>query len=258
MRLTAHSVGWSVRGRQIVRDVSVEIAPGETFGLIGPNGSGKSTLLRLMAGLLPRPQGQVHLDGRPATSLTRREIARRLAFVEQMADTSEALSARDVVALGRTPWQAALAPFGPQDCQIVDEALHAVDMAHMAQEAWATLSGGERQRLHIARALAQRPRLLLLDEPTNHLDIQHQLALLRLVGRLPVTVVMALHDLNQAMACDRLAVMQGGRLVACGRPGDVLTPELLATVFRVRAMPLRDPTDDTTIYRFHCLEDLPP
>ncbi len=255
MKLTAQSLGWSARGRQTVRDVSVEIASGETFGLIGPNGSGKSTLLRLMAGLVRRPQGHVSLDDQPATTLTRRQIARRIAFVEQLADTSEALSARDVVELGRTPWLSALAPFGPQDRQIVADALQAVGMAHMADRPWATLSGGERQRLHIARALAQRPRLLLLDEPTNHLDIHHQLTLLRLVSRLQVTVIMALHDLNQAMACDRLAVMDAGRMVACGPPAKVLTAERLATIFRVRATPLHDPADGATIFRFHCLED---
>ena len=130
-------------------------------------------------------------------------------------------------------------------------------MARMAGARWSTLSGGERQRLHIARALAQRPRILLLDEPTNHLDIHHQLSLLRLVSRLPVTVVMALHDLNQAMACDRIGVMAGGRLAALGPPHEVLTPERLAQIFRVGATRLRDPADAATFLRFHCLEDLP-
>ena len=193
MRLRADSVGWAVGGKRIVEDVSLEVQSGETFGLVGANGSGKSTLLRLLSGLLPRPGGRVHLDSQPLEVLTRREIAQRVAFVEQIADTSEALSVRDAVELGRTPWLSALAPFGPEDRQIVDDALNAVGMAHMADHDWSTLSGGERQRVHIARALAQRPRLLILDEPTNHLDIHHQLSLLRLVSKLPVTVVMALH-----------------------------------------------------------------
>ena len=256
MKLTAKSLGWRTGAQPIVEDVSLDIAPGETFGLIGPNGSGKSTLLRLMAGLQSRPLGEVHLDGRSMASLSRREVARKLAFVEQITDTAETLTVRDVVALGRTPWLSALAPFDTQDAAIVSDALQTVGMADMAGRAWSTLSGGERQRVQIARALAQRPRLLMLDEPTNHLDIHHQLALLRLVGRLPITVVMALHDLNQAMGCDRLGVMDGGRLVACGTPADVLTPDRLAEIFRIRATRLRDPGDQATIFRFHCLEDL--
>lgn len=255
MKVSATALGWKTAGRSIVTDVSLDIAPGETFGLIGPNGSGKSTLLRLIAGLLPKATGEVRLDGTPLRRLSRREIARRIALVEQQADTAEALQVRDAVALGRTPWLSALRPFGAADADIVQEALQAVGMAHLARAAWATLSGGERQRAHIARALAQRPGLLLLDEPTNHLDIQHQLSLLRLVARLPVTVIVALHDLNQAMGCDRLGVMDGGRLVACGPPRQVLTPDRLATIFRVGATRLTDPADSATLLRFHCLED---
>ncbi|GAB1360870.1 ABC transporter ATP-binding protein [Rhodobacter sp.] len=255
MRVTVTDAGWRAGPRTILQGVSLEVTPGETFGLIGPNGSGKSTLLRLVAGLCPRASGEVHLDGIPLAHLPRREIARRMAFVEQQADTDEALTARDAVELGRTPWLSALHPFGPADAAIVTDALQAVGMAHLQSALWSTLSGGERQRIHIARALAQRPQLLLLDEPTNHLDIHHQLSLLRLVHRLPVTVIVALHDLNQAMGCDRLAVMDEGRLVACGPPAQVLTPDRLAAIFRVGARRLPDPADPVPLFRFHCLED---
>ncbi|MBI6630832.1 ABC transporter ATP-binding protein [Pontibaca sp. S1109L] len=253
MRLATTALGWAAGARQIVSDVTLDIAPGETFGLIGPNGSGKSTLLRLMAGLVPRAEGSVLLNDVPLVSLSRQEVARRIAFVEQQVETSDALSVCDVVELGRTPWLSAVVPFGPQDADIVREALDAVGMADRVAQGWSTLSGGERQRVQIARALAQRPRLLLLDEPTNHLDIHHQLALLRLVSRLPVTVILALHDLNQAMECDRLGVMESGHLIACGSPAEVLTPERLAAIFRVRATPLRDPADNSTLFRFQCL-----
>ncbi|MTH65446.1 ABC transporter ATP-binding protein [Paracoccus shanxieyensis] len=248
MRITAKALGW----RQIVRDVSVEIAAGETFGLVGPNGSGKSTLLRLLAGLLPRAAGQVALDDTPLSAMARRDIARCLAFVEQHADTAEALRVRDAVELGRTPWLSPIAPFGAQDADIVDMALARVDMQAMADRCWATLSGGERQRVHLARALAQQPRVLQLDEPTNHLDIHHQLALMALVRTLPQTVVMAIHDLNQAMTCDRVGVMSGGRMLACGDPAQVLTPELLAAVFRVGATRL-DAPGQPPLFRFHSL-----
>ncbi len=254
MRISAQGLGWRARGRAVVEGVDLEVRSGESFGLIGPNGSGKSTLLRLLAGVLTAASGEVRLEDQPLRSLARREVARRLAFVAQQAETAEALSARDAVELGRTPWLTPLRPFSPEDAAIVAESLEAVNMAHLAERPWSALSGGERQRVHIARALAQRPRLMLLDEPTNHLDIHHQLSLLRLVSRLPVTVVVALHDLNQAMGCDRLGVMSEGRLVACGPPAEILTPERLADIFRVRATPLTDPADGARILRFHDLE----
>lgn len=255
MRLSTHAAGWSSGARQIIQDITLDVRPGETLGLIGPNGSGKSTLLRLMAGLLKHPQGEVRLEDRAIGTLSRRDIAQRIAFVEQIAETSEALRVRDVVELGRTPWLSALSPFSAQDGEIVRNALVSVGMDAMIDNSWDTLSGGERQRVHIARALAQRPQLLLLDEPTNHLDIHYQLSLLRLVSQLNVTVVMALHDLNQAMGCDRLAVLEKGRLVALSPPEEVLTANRLSTTFRVGVTPLRDPADNATVLRFSHLEE---
>ncbi|TWE07123.1 iron complex transport system ATP-binding protein [Pseudomonas sp. AG1028] len=249
--LQCSDLGWSVKGRAIVAGVDLEIRQGETLGLIGPNGSGKSTLLKLLSGIRTPGSGQVHLNGKPLASLSRRDVARQLAFVEQQADTSDAVTVRDAVELGRTPWLSALQPWSASDERIVMQALADVDMAHMHEHAWSTLSGGERQRVHIARALAQQPQILLLDEPTNHLDIQHQLSILNLVRALPVTTLIALHDLNQALECDRLGVMERGRLVALGEPDEVLTTERLRDTFGVRARYLTDPDDGARILRFY-------
>lgn len=256
MRVEARSIGWRASGRGIVLGVDLSLAPGETFGLIGPNGSGKSTLLRLIAGLLPRAEGVLTLDGRRIDHMARREVAQRIALVSQHADTSETLSVRQVVELGRSPWLSAFAPFSQTDRRIVDDALAAVEIDHLAGQRWQSLSGGERQRVQIAKALAQTPRLLILDEPTNHLDIHHQLSLLQLIGGLNMTVVMALHDLNQAMTCDRVGVMQAGRMIACGPPAEVISPALLSATFRVGASYLTDPRDLSLLYRFHILENV--
>ncbi|WP_252959218.1 ABC transporter ATP-binding protein, partial [Pseudomonas simiae] len=155
----------------------------------------------------------------------------------------------DAVALGRTPWLSALSPWSGEDDAIVNQALRDVDATHLSHRAWRSLSGGERQRVHIARALAQRPQILLLDEPTNHLDIQHQLGILQGVQGLPVTTLIALHDLNQALTCDRLAVLDHGRLVALGKPLEVLTPQRLQETFGVQAHYLTDPFDGAQILR---------
>ncbi len=157
-------------------------------------------------------------------------------MVEQHAMTETAISVVEVVRLGRTPHQGLLSGWTAADDTIVSDALARVGLLERARQPWHTLSGGERQRVQLARALAQTPTHMILDEPTNHLDIQHQFETLALVSRLPVTSVVALHDLNlAAMFCDRIGVMQAGMLIACGTPEDVLTPELIADVFGVKA-----------------------
>ncbi|MFJ2261046.1 ABC transporter ATP-binding protein [Streptomyces sp. NPDC087844] len=241
--LRARRVTRTADGRVILDGVSISPAPGTTVGLLGPNGSGKSTLLRLLSGVLAPASGVVTLDGSPFGALGRRDIARRIAVVEQQSDTQVELSVLDVVRLGRTPHRRAWTPPSPADEEAVRDAMARTGLADRAQQSWHTLSGGERQRVQIARALAQEPRELLLDEPTNHLDIQHQLDLLNLVTSLPLTSVVALHDLNlAAMYCDRLVVLREGRVVAVGTPAEVLTEELIAEVYGVRTAVTRDDT----------------
>lgn len=249
MILEASNLGWSVRRLWIVQGVDLSVREGETLGLIGPNGSGKSTLLRLLAGILKPTTGKVAVEGRPLSGLPRRLAAQKIAYLEQQADTGEAITVRDAVELGRTPWLTPLQPWSDEDGRIVAGALADADLHGFESRFWATLSGGEKQRVHLARALAQRPSILLLDEPTNHLDVRHQLSMLDLVAALPVTSIIALHDLNQALACDRVGVMAGGKLVALGPPHEVLSVERIAEVFGVRASIIVDPVDGARIFR---------
>lgn len=236
MKLEAKDLSWSMGGQTIVDSVSFCVESGEFFGIVGPNGSGKSSLISMLAGLRRPKTGTVRLGEVAVSALPRRELAQRLALVEQQADTSERMTARQAVELGRTPYLGLASPWSREDDRVVDHALASVGMTHLAHRIWHTLSGGERQRLHIARALAQQPKLLILDEPTNHLDIGHQIGLLDLVRRLDLTVVAALHDLNHAaMFCDRIAVMKSGCIVAVGRPETVLTEDLIRDVFNVQA-----------------------
>ena len=234
MTLATQDVRWSAAGKMIVDGVTLEAAPGRILGLIGPNGSGKSSLLRLLCRLRNVASGVVTLDARDIASVPRRELARRLAFVEQQATTEVQLSVCDVVRLGRTPHRAALASWNAADEEAVNAALNRVGLAERHDQLWHTLSGGERQRVHIARALAQEPSELILDEPTNHLDIQHQLSILTLIRRLGVTCIVALHDLNlAALFCDEIALLHQGRLLAAGAPEAVLTEETIRAVFGV-------------------------
>jgi len=234
MMLSTKGVTWSAGGVEILRDVSIDVQEGEFLGIIGPNGSGKTSLLSLLSGVRRSRTGEVKLCGSPIHKLSRREIARKLALVEQQAGTTDRITARQAVELGRTPYLGALSPWSDADDLIVDQALSNVDMAQLANRYWHTLSGGERQRVHIARALAQEPQILLLDEPTNHLDIGHQIGLLDLVRRQGLTVVAALHDLNHAaMFCDRIAVMKKGKIVELGTPREVLRADCIRNVFGV-------------------------
>ncbi|PZT73519.1 MULTISPECIES: ABC transporter ATP-binding protein [unclassified Streptomyces] len=235
--LRADRVGREAAGRLLLDGVTLAPGPGTTVGLIGPNGSGKSTLLRILAGVLAPHTGVVTLDGAPLAATGRRAVARRVAVVDQHAVTQEELSVLDVVRLGRIPHRRAWSAPTGEDAAAVDEALERTGLTDRRDQSWHTLSGGERQRVQIARALAQRPRELLLDEPTNHLDIQHQLELLSLVTSLPLTAVIALHDLNlAAMFCDRIVVLDRGRAVAAGSPAQVITEELIRDVYRVRSV----------------------
>ncbi|KQS83535.1 MULTISPECIES: ABC transporter ATP-binding protein [unclassified Rhizobium] len=236
MSVSVSDVYWSAGNTMIVNGISIEVSPGKMLGLLGPNGSGKSSLLRLICGLRKARSGVIALGDTDITRMPRLDIARRVAFVEQQATTEMQVTVLDAVRLGRTPHRGPLSPWNLVDDAAVNAALDHVGMRDRAHQLWHTLSGGERQRVHIARALAQMPKELLLDEPTNHLDIQHQLEILSLVARLPVTSIVALHDLNlAAMFCDTLAVLHRGKVVAAGAPEDVLTEELIADVFGVRA-----------------------
>ncbi|MFD9306290.1 ABC transporter ATP-binding protein [Streptomyces sp. NPDC060048] len=236
MRITAEGLSWSVSGTPVVREVGLDVAPGETVGLLGPNGSGKSSLLRCLAGLREPDAGTVLYDGVSVQGWSARRIARSVAFVEQDSALDTDLRVADVVGLGRTPFRDRWRGPDDTDRAVIAAALDRVGLTPIAGRTWKTLSGGERQRAHIARALAQQPYGLLLDEPTNHLDVKHQLELMELLAVADQTVLVALHDLSLAARyCDRLLLMHHGRLVASGAPAAVLTPGHLAQIFEVDA-----------------------
>jgi iron complex transport system ATP-binding protein len=262
MSLLVSGLSVQKSGKAILSDVSLAAPAGQVTGLIGPNGAGKSTLLAAMLGLEPAT-GSATFDAQNLPSMPRRDRARMVAFVEQSASTEERLTVRDVVALGRIPHEAAWqsAP-SPEDAVIIDMALTETGMTSFAARRFDTLSGGEQQRVHLARALAQEPRLLLLDEPTSHLDIRGQLqllALLRHKAAQGMTVVLALHDLNLAARfCDHLVVLSDGALAAEGVPRAVLTPDLLSSVYGVAARLVPDPGSDRPLIVYDDAADAGP
>lgn len=236
MSFVVEHITWGIGSKTILKDVSVDIPAGKMVGLIGPNGSGKTSLLRLLAGLKTPTSGSISLAGSDLKTMPRKKLARRIAFVEQHAATNASLTVSDVVRLGRFPHRSLFSGWSLEDQNAVEQAMENTGIHDKRLDRWQSLSGGEKQRVQIARALAQSPQELILDEPTNHLDIQHQISLLKLVSQLPLTTVIALHDLNQAaLFCDELIVLDKGRIVACGAPEAVLTQHLLKEVFCVEA-----------------------
>jgi iron complex transport system ATP-binding protein len=252
--LDARRVTWSAGGRLVIDGVDCSAPPGAVTGLLGPNGSGKTTLLRAIAGVGPADSGDVGFAGVDLRGVAPRARARLVAFVEQDATSDLPLTVLDAVLLGRIPHRSAFAGPGSEDHTIARDALEQVEALELADREITTLSGGERQRIHLARALAQSPRLLLLDEPTNHLDVHAQLATMTILRKLAadgVTVLTALHDLNLAAGtCDHVVLLAGGRVVAAGPPEEVLVPRILEPVYEVRVHALTHPATGRPVLTF--------
>lgn len=236
----------------LLDDVSLRVPPRAILGVLGPNGSGKTTLLRLMAGVLTPVSGHVHLDGRDVSAMPRRQVAQRLAVVPQETALAFDYSALEIVLMGRYPHLGAFEVEGPGDLAAAHAALQATGTDALADRPFRTLSGGEKQRVVIASALAQLDGApagltsLLLDEPTASLDLRYQIEVASLLTRLHeargITIVISTHDLRLASSvCTDIVLLSRGRVLAQGRPVDMLTPDRIAEVFDVDAQLVMEP-----------------
>ncbi|CAM3408109.1 heme ABC transporter ATP-binding protein [Thalassospira profundimaris] len=262
MTLMAHKADFKARGRYLLRDVSIAVEPGEVLAILGPNGAGKSTLLKVLAGELSPSGGTVFQNGRALSSISALDLAQERAVMPQAASMSFPFTVFDVVALGRAPYRkVSTRQF---DQKQVRRAIELADITHLADRAYPALSGGEKQRVHLARALVQLwgmtdtsqssavtngddvARFLLLDEPTAGLDVSHQHAVLALARREAkergVGVLMILHDFNQVLTyADQVAILSSGEVVEQGSVSDVMTPDLLSSVFKSPIRAINDP-----------------
>lgn len=241
--LTARDLSFAYDGRRVLDGVSLSIKSGEFVGLIGPNGSGKTTLLRLLLGFLIG-SGDVALSGEPLRTLSRAEIAKRATIVQQDMRVDFAFTAREIVAMGRTPYLGRFTPEGAKDKEAIVRAMRQTETDVFIERSVMELSGGERQRVHLARALAQETRVILLDEPTANLDLTHQFEALQLVKEFTRTgggAIAAIHDLSLAARfCDRLLLLSNGQIASEGKPEEVITEGNLLHHFALRARVRRD------------------
>jgi len=230
----------------VLQDVSLHVPRGSIVGLLGPNGSGKTTLIRLLAGTLRPASGRVTIDGVPLGSLSRRELARRMAVVPQETQSTFDFSAIEIVLMGRYPHLGPFALEGAHDLAIARDALAATGTAAFEARRFITLSGGEKQRIVIASALAQASDVMLLDEPTASLDLGFQFEIAALLARLNrergTTLVVSTHDLNLAATlCSELVLLKAGRVLAHGPTDDVLTTSNIRSLYGIDADVARHP-----------------
>jgi len=223
--------------KKILDGISFEFEEKLFYGVIGPNGSGKSTLFKSMAGVLKPWEGKVRFNGLDICSTARKELARHLACVPQFQEVHFPYKVRDFIMMGRYPHRGRFGLWRAEDNRIVDDVLCSTETFDIASKLISELSGGEFQRVCIAQALAQSPKMLLLDEPTSHLDIGRQIMMLELLRdwrcRHGITVIAILHDLNIASAyCEKLILLDTGRIVSAGEPGKVLTKRNIDNVYK--------------------------
>ena len=240
--LSVQDLGWDVDNKTILNDINFTVKSGQFVGLIGPNGAGKSSLLRCLYRHLKPSRGQVYFQGQDIWQQSLRENAKRVAVILQENHVPFGVRVKDVVAMGLTPHKTLFSFETTDDRKRIIEALERVDLVAQANEAFSHLSGGEKQRVMVARAIVQQPQLLLMDEPTNHLDVHYQSDVLQLAKELNITVLASIHDLNLAATfCDQLLVIDGGRLVGGGNPGDVLSEDMISRTFNTCALVDRHP-----------------
>ncbi|MBU5591561.1 ABC transporter ATP-binding protein [Clostridium sp. MSJ-4] len=228
-------------GSHILKGLSINANKEEFVGIIGPNGSGKSTLLKCIYRTLKPSTGTIFLDGKNIKDLSVKESSKQMAVVSQHNNYNFDFMVSDMVLMGRSPHKKFIEKDNAEDYKIMKESLEKVGMKDYANRSFSTLSGGEKQRIILARALAQKTQCLILDEPTNHLDIKYQLQFMSTVKKLGITIISAIHDLNiAALYCDKIYALKSGKIVSYGTPKEVLTKELINSLYDIDAKVTED------------------
>tara|TARA_B100000530_G_scaffold13977_1_gene10071 strand:- start:1511 stop:2335 length:825 start_codon:yes stop_codon:yes gene_type:complete len=250
VKLEASKLDLAYGNNRVIDGLDLALPVGKITAIIGANGSGKSTLLRGMARILKPENGLVLLDGSDINQLSTKAVAQQLGFLPQGPVAPSGLTVHDLARRGRYPHQDLISQWTTSDQVAVDNALRLTGLEQSSETPVDQLSGGQRQRAWLAMALSQETQIMLLDEPTTYLDIAHQVEILNLLKRLNSeegrTIVMVLHDLNQACRyADHMVAMMNGQIVAAGTPDEVVTPQLVEKVFGLTSVIIDDPVSGT-------------
>jgi iron complex transport system ATP-binding protein len=242
--MEVRQLSFSYGATRVLSDVSFKAPAGRITSILGANGSGKSTLFYLMTKNLRPQSGQILLDGQDIRAIRARDYARQVSIVNQVNTINGDIETERLVSYGRTPFLSFMQRPGAEDARLIDWAMHITDVEKFRAKPLSQLSGGQRQRVWLAMALAQGTRLLLLDEPTTYLDIRYQVQILRLIRRLNkefgLTILMVLHDMNQALYySDYLLCLRDGQVVAQGSPAEVMSERLIEELYDIR-LPMID------------------
>ena len=230
-------VSYNVDDNLIVSKLNIQLVPGKFVGIIGPNGAGKSTLLKLITNIIKPSTGNIYLNDINISSYNPKELNRKIAYLQQNISYNFPFKVLEVVLMGRYPYLSRMQNENSNDISISTKSLELVDMEKLKLRNILSLSGGEQQRVSIARILAQKTDFIFLDEPISNLDINHQLSIMKLLNSLSKEnkgIYAVLHDIRLAYNyCDKVIVMDKGKLIAEGTPSEVLTQKLISSVFKV-------------------------
>lgn len=233
----------------IIEELNLTLPKGKITALIGPNGCGKSTLLKALARINKPTKGEVRLNGSPLNRYQDKQLAQEMSLLPQVLVTPEGINVQRLVEYGRSPYLSHWGKLGKEDQAKVAQAMQETGTTELAKQSVESLSGGQRQRAWIAMILAQDTNIVMLDEPTTYLDLSHQTELMKIMRAMNEqgkTVIVVLHDLNQACRyCDHLVVLKQGQLVTQGAPEQVFTEALLEQVFSLKAKVIKDPIANT-------------
>ena len=228
------NLNWHVAGRTILEDINFSLEKGEFIGVIGPNGAGKTSLIHCISRQINNYDGQILVESKDTCEFSPKSLAKQLAVVKQQSEALFSLSLYQVVRMGLIPHKGLFALDNQQDKQHILAAIEQVGLTHLKNKPFEQLSGGEQQRGLIARALVQQAKVLLLDEPSNHLDVYYQHQIMSLVKDLNLTALMSIHDINlAALYCQRIIILNQGKIVAQGPVEQVITKANLETVFNL-------------------------
>jgi len=243
--LTVNNLTWFAQEKEILSDVNFHINQGEFVGMIGPNGAGKSSLMRCLYRVNKPTEGSVEFDGQDIWQYSAKLNAKNIAVILQDHTEQLGLTVMDVISQGLTPHKHLFEWDTPEDRQKIERLISEVDLISLRDAPFNQLSGGEKQRVMLARAMLQNPQLLIMDEPTNHLDVHYQVELLQKVKKLDMTVLASFHDLNLAAAfCDSILLIHHGKLLAFGKPEDVITEKNLNDIFNTKVVVDQHPLYD--------------